>query len=93
MYCEVGSYVYEPYRPQKIGKILELVQKEDLTLPQGKKKYGNIVKVQWITGEIEEINDMNLSNFETLISDHRKKLATHEKTLAKYKEKFEKPGG
>jgi len=80
---KVGDYVYKPFKPQKIGKVLEIIKKEDFN--SNPKQYGNLVKVHWSDGKIKEETDMYLNNFGRLIADHEKKLATHKATLEKAK--------
>ena len=73
---EVGMYVYEPYCPVRAGVITAVL---------GKTPYDYKIRVLWLSGEITEVVSNCLKDFDTLIEDHRKKLATHLKTLDRLK--------
>ena len=73
---EVGMNVYEPYHPTRAGVV---------TTVRYKKLYGYQVRVLWLSGETTEVVSSYLSDFDELIADHRKKLATHLKTLDRLK--------
>lgn len=85
----VGKLVYRPYRPTVVGVIKETRTKLSAPFPNGTRL--TIVEhlVRWLTGkkQDEEVwtNELDLSDFEELIADHRKKLATHEALLKKVK--------
>jgi hypothetical protein len=86
----VGQRVYAPFAPQRAGIITHVGPVITITWP-GKPVYvchgDNYVNVRWLTGE-EQVNmsSSHLNDFDGLITDHQKKLATHTVTLDKLKE-------
>ena len=80
---KIGTYVYLPYKPQTIGKIIKIEKFH------GKSTFPD-VDVQWTKPDkqgksITRIWAIQLQNIENLIADHEKKLETHRKNLEKAK--------
>lgn len=68
----VGDFCYKPFRPSVAGKVVEVINEYH-------------VIVQWIDGSKSEHLCTTLNDFNALIEDHRKKLATHEAMLERLK--------
>lgn len=85
----VGMRVYAPFAPQRAG-IVTHVGDEIIIKWAGKPNYhtGNhYITVRWLTGEsTENMSDSHVNDFDALIADHQKKLATHTVTLDRLKE-------
>jgi hypothetical protein len=75
--AEVGTYVYQPFHPAHAGVVIAVLEK----LPN----YGHLVRVLWLDGNTTQEMSTHLSNFGSLIDDHKHKLATHTETLDKLK--------
>jgi hypothetical protein len=77
-YAKTGTVVYKPYNPQKPGIVIET---------KGDTGVAKLVRyesrVKWVDGSITTELCMNLMDFEALIRDHEKKLATHKTSLVK----------
>ena len=74
----VGHIVYEPYMPQKYGKVIDVklyVAGSNRPLPG--------YTVRWKDGTENVVMCYHLKSLEELIADHEKKLAGHKKRLAK----------
>ena len=76
---KVGDYVYRHCKPQQPG-VIRTVDGKDFH------RYFIMVHVQWLDGQITPETTSGLKDFNALIADHEKKLATHKKTLAKLQE-------
>jgi hypothetical protein len=74
-----GTRVYQAYAPQRAGVVLE-----DLG-PAGPCGYFRHLRIRWLGGETTHHSSGHLNDFDALIADHQKKLATHLKTLEKLK--------
>ena len=71
---EVGMTVYKPYSPAHAGVIIDVEE----VAPH---RFG----VLWLNGEKTIEAPYDVCDFDALIEDHRKKLATHLKTLDRLK--------
>src|ERR1700675_2957046 len=71
---KVGDYVYKHCHPMKPGIILAVLGKDF-------GGYFTCVRVQWLGEELKPQIETTaaLKDFNALIADHRKKLATHER--------------
>jgi hypothetical protein len=72
----IGQFVYQPFSPQKVG----VIRKVRKTKMWGADSF--FVTVEWITPKgvrtsQKNVNADHLSDFDSLIADHRKKLNTH----------------
>jgi hypothetical protein len=68
----VGKNVYPPCSPYKAGRIVEVLEDREMK---------HKVEVKYVNGTQEVTWTTYLNDFDTLIADHRKRLATHEATL------------
>ena len=85
-YMNVGDYVYRRSSPVQMGKIINL---KTITKQGHSRQYDEEhATVQWINGEISDINTLYLSKYMALIADHEKKLATHRTRLELFNQKF-----
>jgi hypothetical protein len=76
---KVGDFVYKHYHPLKPGIIVAVLGKDF-------GGYFVCVRVQWLSELSSRIETTAaLRDFNALIEDHRKKLATHETTLMRLK--------
>ena len=78
----VGTYVYMPYQPMNVGKITEVLEPRTGSFNvkvawMKERKSGKITTTEWTN---------NLSNYEDLIADHKRKVKTHQDNLKKAKE-------
>lgn len=73
---EVGQLVYEPFRPQRPGKIINIPETSHLA-----PSFRHSATVKWIDGTVSVA--YRLQDFNALIEDHRKKLSTHLLNLEK----------
>lgn len=74
----VGRRVYKPYAPTQAG----IIRSEE---PSG------TLTVKWLDGTTEIVSKRGLNDFDSLIEDHKKKLNTHLRTLAKLQAMEEEP--
>lgn len=74
----IGRYVYQPYRPQIPGKIIEDHGPQEA--PNSEYTW-RIVTVEFLDGKKELKPLMHLNDFQSLIDDHEKKLKTHKDKL------------
>lgn len=72
-----GELVYESYKPAMAGRIVDVVGPED----HG--GFFHVVRVRWVDGSTSDVSTRMISDFASLIEDHRRKLRTHEATLAR----------
>ena len=72
-----GNLTYIAYQPQKAGVVIEHIKVEG--------KHFGLVKIKMLNGEIVTVSENGLQDFNALIEDHKKKLATHLATLGKLK--------
>lgn len=79
---EVGDYVYEPYNPQTIYRVvaIEGPHRPDIDL-------GWDIRIEDEDGNQKVRWENNLNNFGHLLESTRKKVRTHEATLAKFVKK------
>jgi hypothetical protein len=72
---KIGMNVYQPFAPAKAGILTAIVGKVS--------NFGDryMVNVLWLNGEKTTQPSDNLNDLDALIEDHKKKLATHLKTL------------
>lgn len=79
---EVGDYVYEPYNPQTIYRVvaIEGPHTPDMDL-------GWDVRIEDADGNQKVKWDNHVNNFNDLLASTRKKVKTHETTLAKFEQK------
>ncbi len=75
----LGAFVYQPYRPQRPGKIIAVA---DYPAPRTQRK---LLTVKWSDGTTDQCDDLGLNDFEGLIEECRRKVTTHETALAKLK--------
>lgn len=73
---KVGDFVYPAYAPQKAGVIVEYTPNNNHSI------MGN-VKIKMANGNVLAYPESGLQDFNALIEDHKKKLATHLVTLGK----------
>ena len=90
-YAEVGSIVYQAYKPQNPGVVIS-VEKESKTWPNGYVDEYYVATIHWIKGQKSKVRCINLQNFDGLIADHEKKLQTHKKAKEKLLNIIEKEG-
>ena len=83
----VGEYVYRPYSPNNIGKIIKVVPDKQIPeLPAFEVKWSKPLK----NGKTVDVHPHYLLNsLQALIDDHKKKVKTHTKALAEAKKKLE----
>lgn len=72
----IGRRVYKIYRPSIAGVVREVTSRG---------AFENQIKVAWIDGSTSVESEFDLKDFDALIADHEKKLATHRATLEKIK--------
>jgi len=75
---QVGEIVYAPYLPQRYGKIVD----HEL---RGAQEHEYFL-VRWKDGVEDWHWELHLKSLEQLVKDHRRKLATHERNVAKAQE-------
>jgi ribosomal protein L7/L12 len=75
---KVGDYVYRACKPLRPG-IIRTVDGKDFG------GYFTCIHVQWLDGQVSAETTAGLKDFNALIADHRKKLATHETSLMRLK--------
>ena len=82
---KIGQNVYRHYRPQVAGKIVEVMGSVDVKRPDGSIYVTSFlrVRVKWVNGKESEHSTAELTDFDELIEDHKRKLKTHLATLAK----------
>ena len=88
----VGDFVYEPYSPQRPGKVMRIVGAGSTTIdidggvgtiPPLVLSSNDYVEVKFLNGKTKQISMMHLADFNALIADHQKKLQTHQSKLSK----------
>jgi len=72
---KVGDYVYKPFAPSMAGKIIGCVKLA------GAFPGDCSVTVKWLNGTVTTETSWHLQDFNGLIAEHQKRLATHTKTL------------
>ena len=70
----IGDVVYEPYSPQKLGRVIEVKGSD-------KDPYQQEVLVHWKSGDIEWRKGTRVLRLEDLIEDHERKLDGHKTRL------------
>lgn len=70
---KIGAHCYEPFRPAKAGKVMDIRVLG----------HENVCTIRWVDGTESEHVDHCLQDFDALIEETRKKVRTHEATLAK----------
>ncbi len=84
---QVGDYVYEPYAPQNLGKVMKLVGAGITKIDIGGSisplvyRSNDYVEIKFLNGKIKQISMSHLADFNALIADHQKKLQTHTSKL------------
>lgn len=81
-YFKVGDFVYQPYSPQKAGKVIKTEIKSK-RFPNGNSEDYLYVTVKFLDGTVKELWELHLNDFNQLIADHEKKLQTHRSKLVK----------
>jgi len=74
----VGEIVYSAYRPQRPGKVVEVLYRT-----RGTAHTHAHYLVNWGKSEVTEHWELDLSSLNDLIADHEKKLNGHKKRLEK----------
>jgi len=87
----VGTYIYSPYTPLNIGKIIEIPSDDQLPERYRGSLDNRYVKIKWmkplVTGQTETVEWADsFNNFQALIDDHAKKLKNHKARLEEAKE-------
>jgi len=68
---EVGDFVYASFFPRRPGKVLEV---------RGDAWASELI-VRWVDGKTSRESALGIRDFNKLITDHEKKLATHRSNL------------
>lgn len=77
---DVGTYVYQPFSPQKAGVITEVGEE---VVTRGYHTGWHFITVKWLNGTETQTDSSRVKCFMSLVEDTERKLATHKKTIAK----------
>jgi hypothetical protein len=92
----VGDFVYESFKPQNPGFVTKLLGEGDYTIDCGgfvrHVHSKQMAEVRFLHGGKKTVDTQILRNFNTLIEDHKTKLATHQKALEEIKKERESEG-
>ena len=82
---KVGQRVYVSYSPKQAGVIIEIIGPNKVKRLDGSEVVTcfHDVRVKWVNGTEGKTTTHGLADFDALIEDHKKKLLTHQVTLAK----------
>ena len=67
----VGMVVYKPYRPNRVGKVMSVVQESDVG--------HHTVTVKWKKGDITHEDVHGLKDYEELVSEHLRLFERHKR--------------